>query len=145
MQRFSSKEYIQCNLFSFKGQISLEFLFIFLIFISSLSLFVFHFSNNKTKTDEHFQEILMRKYGSDIVSTINVLCILGQGNVRNLYIHFLNPVNISTKDYSLLISSNNKTFEYKVDCKLNNTDIITKGPNLIIDYSGDRIQLRRTY
>jgi uncharacterized protein (UPF0333 family) len=125
-----------------KGQISLEFLFIFLIFISALSLFLFQFSKTKTSADQHFQEIIMRKYGSDISSTINSLCILGQGNVREINVYFLDPVNITSQDNSLFISSGNFTLEYTVSCKLAQNSIITKGPFLIINYTGDRIQIK---
>jgi uncharacterized protein (UPF0333 family) len=125
-----------------KGQISLEFLFIFLIFISALSLFLFQFSKTKTSADQHFQEIIMRKYGSDISSTINYLCILGQGNVREINVYFLDPVNITSQDNSLFISSGNFTLEYTASCKLAQNSMITKGPSLIINYTGDRIQIK---
>jgi len=140
VQMDSSKSSIFLS--NFKGQISLEFLFIFLIFISALSLFLFQFSKTKTSADQHFQEIMMRKYGSDISSTINSLCILGQGNVREINVYFLDPVNITSQDNSLFISSNNFTLEYTTSCKLAQNSMITKGPSLIINHTGDRIQIK---
>lgn len=130
------------SILSSKGQISLEFLFIFLIFVSALSLFLFQFSKTKTRSDNYFQELMMRKYGSDISSTINVLCILGQENVREINVYFLDPVNITSQDNSLFISSGNFTLEYTTSCKLAQNSMITKGPSLIINCTGDRIQIK---
>ena len=99
-----------------KGQLSLEFLLIFAIFLSAISIFLFSFAKIKTQTEASLDQILTNKIGNDLAYAINSLCILGDGNKREIGSNLVSDLVLVCNQETIFVSSNGQNSTYSVNC-----------------------------
>jgi len=113
-----------------KGQMSLEFLLIFAIFLSVLSVFLASLSKVKSDTEASLDQILLNRLGNDLVYSINSICILGDGNKREIESAFISGTAMSCAGNKFSVSLKNSTLYYELNC------------DAVCDYNGgDKIKL----
>ena len=112
---------------SHRGQLSLEFLLIFAVFLSVIGIFLMSFTKIKTQTENSLDQTLVNKFGNDLAYTINSLCVLGDGNKREL-------MPISGSNFSLIcnqdiitVSSHGQNITYSVNCNTECSNLTNNG------------------
>ena len=100
-----------------KGQLSLEFLLIFAIFLSVLGVFLFSFSKVRSQTEYALEEILVSKLANDLSYSINSVCILGDGNVREIEHSAVPGMVISCNETTISLHLANISEFNELNCK----------------------------
>ena len=100
------------------GQISLEFLLIFAIFLSVLGVFLFSFSKMRNQTESALEGVLLSKIANDISYGINSVCILGDGNAREVNIGTTPEIQFSCNETALSMRSMGDVEVREADCKI---------------------------
>lgn len=125
-----------------KGQISLEFLIIFAIFLSLLLLFTTQFNEIKQKTEQGIQKYLIKKYALDFENTVNSLCILGEGNIRELSFSFIQETKFSYKDNVLSLSSDYANYSFTPKCGIEMGDFSLKSATIKIEKKKEKVVIK---
>ncbi|MCC7552205.1 hypothetical protein KO317_00890 [Candidatus Micrarchaeota archaeon] len=102
-----------------KGQVSIEFLIVFVIFFSILIISIVSLINVKNKGDQSLEEQRTRLAAEEIANTINNICILGNGNSRNLYVNINNYSLEMPTDRTLRLKYKNISVAKEVNCIFN--------------------------
>jgi uncharacterized protein (UPF0333 family) len=124
-----------------RGQLSLEFLLLFAIFLAALAIFSMTALNTNNSAKSTVNGLLSQKVITDLANTANDICILGEGNRRQLHVSFVDNVVISTSGQNITITYNGKQFNKMIDCEISDTELTVKDTVLNIEKDSSRIQI----
>ena len=116
-----------------KAQISLEFILILAITLSFLVLWLPVIIKTQNNTRSTISDFYIKKGADDIAYTADTLCILGEGNEREIVLITDKEMNITSANSKLFTVSNEAGSISKITkCKINISTIINKGRTSII-------------
>jgi uncharacterized protein (UPF0333 family) len=126
---------------SMRGQLSLELLLLFAIFLAALamlSMAAFSTSNSAKST---VNSLLSQKALTDISNIANDLCVLGEGNRRQLHISLTENASLLTSGQNITIFYNKDAFSKTVACEVSDAELIVKDTVLNIEKNGSKIRI----
>jgi uncharacterized protein (UPF0333 family) len=124
-----------------RGQLSLEFLLLFAIFLAALAILSIAAFNTNNSAKSTVNGLLSQKALSDISNIANDLCVLGEGNGRQLRLSFAENVSLLASGRNITITYNNDVFSRTVTCEVSDTELIVKDTVLNIEKNGSKIRI----
>jgi len=117
-----------------KAQISLELLILIAVFFAFLSVWISSISNVWIGTNDILSNLYKERALTHIIDSSDEICILGEGNKRELRLHFLTPTTITAEDNKITVDDNNGKGEISGNTKC---EFNTESENLSSNENGD--------
>jgi len=124
-----------------RGQLSLEFLLIFAILLAALAMLSMAAFNTNNSAKSTINGLLSQKALSDISNIANDLCVLGEGNRRQLHLSLAENASLLTSGRNITIHYNHDAFSKTVTCEVSDTELIVKDTVLNIEKNGSKIRI----
>jgi uncharacterized protein (UPF0333 family) len=124
-----------------RGQLSLEFLLLFAIFIAALAMLSIAAFNTNNSAKFTVNGLLSQKALSDISNIANDLCVLGEGNKRQLHLSLIENASLLASGQNITIVYNNDAFSKTVTCEVSDAELIVKDTVLNIEKNGSKIRI----
>ncbi len=124
-----------------QGQLSLEFLMLFAIFMAALAVIASAVFNSKSSAQASLGRIILEKSVSDVVSTANELCILGDGNRRYIGLATTSNLSIITSGRTVVASDGKESATGSLNCDATDASIsITRG-SIVVENKENKIRI----
>jgi len=132
---------------SFKAQISLEFIIILAIALSFIILWIPAIVTTQKSTQSAIDNYYLEKAAEDISYSSDVICILGEGNERELQLTTSKNLTIrSNLSKSFMISdpTSNTSITTQTKCKIDISLSISKGrTTLVLENENETISIKQ--
>jgi len=120
---------------SFSAQISLEFIIVLAIALSFIMLWIPAIVTTQKSTQSAIDDYYLEKAAEDISYASDTICILGEGNARELYLISSKNLTISSnlsKSFTISDPASNTSIITQTKCRMNISLSIIKGRTAII-------------
>ena len=120
---------------SFKAQISLEFIIILAIALSFIILWIPAIVTTQNSTQSAIDGYYLEKAAEDISYVSDVICILGEGNERELYLVASKNLTIRSnlsKSFTISDPTSNTSIITQTKCRMNVSTTINKGRTMFV-------------
>ena len=124
-----------------RGQLSLEFLLLFAIFLAALAMLAIAAFKTNNSAKSTVNGLLLQKALSDISNIANDICVLGEGNRRQLHLSLTEEVSLLASGRNITIFYNNDTFSTTTTCEISDTELTVRDTMLNIEKNGSKIQI----
>ena len=96
-------------------------------------------TNNSAKSTVN--GLLLQKALSDISNIANDICVLGEGNRRQLHLSLTEEVSLLASGQNITVLYNNDTFSKAITCEVSDTELTVKDTVLNIEKDGGKIRI----
>jgi uncharacterized protein (UPF0333 family) len=128
-----------------RAQLSLEFIIILAITLSFLALWLPVIVSTQKSTQANIDDFYLKNTAEDISHSSDTLCILGEGNEREITIVANRGINITSSrtDNSFTVSDGISNISKDTKCMINISGTIQKGrTNIILKNENEIISIR---
>jgi len=124
-----------------RGQLSLEYLLLFAIFLAALAILVSAALGTNNTAKSTVNGLLLQKTVLDISNTVDDICVLGEGNVRQIHVSLIGTATLSASGKELVIRFGNASFSKTVQCALWDSTLLVNDTVLSIRSNGSKISI----
>jgi uncharacterized protein (UPF0333 family) len=120
---------------SFRAQISLEFIIILAIALSFIILWIPAIVTTQNSTQSAIDKYYLEKAAEDVSYSSDVICILGEGNERELYLVASKNLSITSnlsRSFTISDFTSNTSMITQTKCKMNISATIGKGRTRLV-------------
>jgi len=103
-----------------------------------LSMAVFNTNNSAKST---VNGLLSQKVLTDIANIANDICVLGEGNRRQLHVSLADNALLSISGQNVTITYNGDSFSKAITCSISDTELPIKDTVLNIEKNGSKISI----
>jgi uncharacterized protein (UPF0333 family) len=116
----------------FRAQISLEFIIIFAIALSFLILWLPLVLKTGEDTTSQISDFYIKDISYDLQHISDSLCILGEGNTRQIDMVANHPILINSSGKSFTVSDESQNLTSPTKCRMNISLVLDKGRTSLI-------------